>query len=103
MWGNLLTQRKIVFFNALKSEETAKIYKEFMKRDEIFIPRKFKEKITPQDTEEQEKKIKANLNLMKLKAQTEILEDKTTHYTTKYQEINPELITHIRELCPIEA
>ncbi len=31
----------------------AKIYKEFMKKDKIFIPRKFKEKITPQDIEEQ--------------------------------------------------
>ena len=45
---------------------------EIMKKDEIFIPRKFQEKISPQDTKEQ-KKIKANLNLMKLKAQTEIL------------------------------
>ena len=33
MWGNLLNQRKIVFFNAIKSEETAKTYKEFMKKD----------------------------------------------------------------------
>ncbi len=57
-----------------------------MKKDEIFIFRKFQEKITPQDTEEQ-KKIKANHNLMKLKAQTEILEDKTAHYKTKYQKI----------------
>ena len=73
-----------------------------MKRDETFIPRKFQEKITPQDIEEQ-KKIKANLNLMKLKAQTEILKDKTTHYKTKYQEIDQELITEIRELCLIET
>ena len=40
---------------------------------------------------------------MKLKAQTEILEDKTTHYKTKYQEMDQELITEIRELCPIET
>ena len=92
MWGNLLNQRKIALFNAIKSEETTKIYKEFMKKDEIFIPRKFKEKITPQDTEEQ-KKIKANL---KLKAQIEIPEDKTIHYKTKYQEIDKELITEIK-------
>ena len=26
MWGKPLNQRKIAFFNALKSEETAKIY-----------------------------------------------------------------------------
>ena len=40
---------------------------------------------------------------MKLKAQTEILEDKTTHYKTKNQEIDQELITEIKELCPIET
>ena len=38
---------------------------------------------------------------MKLKAQTETLEEKTPHYKTKYQEINQELITGIRE--PIET
>ena len=37
-----------------------------MKKDEIFIPRKLKENITLQDTEEQKKKIKVNHNLMKL-------------------------------------
>ena len=102
MWGILLNQRKESLLNAIKSEKTAKIYKEFMKKDEIFISWKFKEKITPQDTEEQ-KKIKANLNLMKLKVQTEIQEDKTAHYKTKFQEIDQELITEIRELCPIET
>ena len=50
-----------------------------------------------------QKKIKAKLNLMELKAQTKILEDKITHYKTKYQEVDQELITEIRELCPIET
>ena len=102
MWGNLLNQPKIAFFNAIKSEETEKIVKEFTKKDEIFIPKKFKEKITPQDSEEQ-KKMKANFNPMKLKAQIEILEEKTTHYKTKYHEIDQELITEIKELCHIET
>ena len=102
MWKNLLNQQKIAFINAIKSEETAKILEEFMKKDEIFIPRKLKEKITPQNTKEQ-KIIKANLNLMKLIVQTEILKDKTTHYKTKYEEIDQEIITEISELCPIET
>ncbi len=40
---------------------------------------------------------------MKLKAQIEILKDKTTHYKTKYKEIDPELITEIRKICPKET
>ena len=40
MWGNLLNQQKITISNAIKSEETVKIYKEFMKKVEIFISRK---------------------------------------------------------------
>ena len=40
---------------------------------------------------------------MKLKVQTEIQEDKTAHYKTNFQEIDQELITEIRELCPIET
>ena len=55
-------------------------------------------KITPQDTG-REKKIKAKLNLTKLKAQVELLEDRTTHYTTKYIEIDQEVLTEIKELC----
>ena len=55
MWWNLLNKRKIALFYAITSEETAKIYQEFMKKDEIFIPKKFKEKITPQYTEEPKK------------------------------------------------
>ncbi len=40
---------------------------------------------------------------MKLEAQTEIKEDKTVNYEPRYQEIDQELITKIRELCPIET
>ena len=96
--GKPVKPKKNSLFNAIKSEEIVKTDMEFMKKDEIFIPRKFKEKITPQDTEEQ-KKVKVNHNLMKLKAQTDIQKDETTHYKTKYQE----LITEIRDLCPIET
>ena len=35
------------------------------------------------------------LNLMKLKDQTEILKDTTIHYSTKYFEIDQELVTEI--------
>ena len=58
MWGNLLNQWKIAFFNAIKSKETSTIYKYFIGINEIFVPKKFKEKITPQDAKEQ--KIKRN-------------------------------------------
>ena len=40
---------------------------------------------------------------MKLKVQTEILKHKTTHYKTKYQEIDQEIIIEIIELFLIEA
>ena len=47
-------------------------------------------------------KIKTKLNLMKLKAQTEIWEDKTIPYK-KDKEGGQELIAEIRELCPTET
>ena len=40
---------------------------------------------------------------MKLKAQAEIREDKATHYNAKYQEIDLELNTEIRDLSLIET
>ena len=63
-----------------------------MKKNEIFILRKFKEKKKHQRTQKNRRKIKANLNLMKLKAQTEIPEDK--NYPL-YNQI-PGIITNYR-------
>ena len=54
--GNLLDQRKIAFFNSIKSKEMTEIYKEFMQMKQIFIPKKFTEKIRTKSR----KKIKTN-------------------------------------------
>ena len=40
---------------------------------------------------------------MKLKTQTEILEYRDILYKTKYQEIDQDLMTEIRELCPTKT
>ena len=32
MWGNMLNQRKVAFFNAIKRKEIANIYLQFMKK-----------------------------------------------------------------------
>ena len=61
MSGNLLKQRKIAFFNAIKCEKTAKIYNEFMKKVKIFITRKFKEKNDTTGHRRTEKKSKPTL------------------------------------------
>ena len=102
MWKNLLNKRKLAFYNAIKSKETARIYNNFLEMEQIYIPRKIREKTTPQDTEEQ-KNIKMDLNITKLNAQVKILEDKTLHYTTKYLEIDDELLAEIETLCPKET
>lgn len=102
MWNNLLNRRKLAYFNAIKNKETAKIYKSFIEMEEIFIPRKFREKINSQDTEKQ-KQIKNTLSLTKMQAQIEIQEDKTIHFTKKYTEIDNKLFTKIKELCPKET
>ena len=101
MWRNLLNKRKIAFFNAIKSQGTSEIYKEFLQQCPVFIPRKFRERITAQDTEQQ-KEIKRNLNVLKVEAQIKILEDKITHYTTMYSEIDAEMGQEIINLCPQE-
>ena len=81
---------------------TVDIYKDFIEIYEIFIVQKFTEEnnITERTGTE---KIKTKLNLMELKPQIVILEDKTLHYTTKYLKIDQELISEIREFCPIKT
>ena len=62
------------------------------------IPRKFKENnYTPGHKRTEE--IKTKLNLLKLKAQTEIFEDRTIQYITKYLEIDLELMTESKNLA----
>ena len=68
--------------------------------DEDLIKKKFKEKITHQDRGSEKK---AKLNLMKLKAKTERLENKATHYKTKYQGTDPEQIEEIRQFSSSET
>ena len=64
--------------------------------DEIFV----KEKNHTQDRGTEKIKAKQNkTNITKLKAQVELLEDRATHNTTKYLEIDQELLTEIKELC----
>ena len=52
MWGNPLNQKNIALFKAIKSKEISAIYKEFIGMKEMFISRKFKEKVKAQDTKE---------------------------------------------------
>ena len=46
----LLNKRKIHFYQYHRSEDLAKIHDSFLNRDTPYIPRKFQEKITNQDT-----------------------------------------------------
>ena len=102
MWKTLLNNRKINFYNALKSTETAKVYNSFLEMEEIYIPRKFRERTTHQDTEEQTR-IKTHLNIAKVSAHIKILEDKATNYTNKFLQTDEEIATEIEKSCPIET
>ena len=70
--------------------------------EEKYIPKKFREHITTQDTELQ-KRIKHDLSIAKFCAQIDILHDKKEHYTTMYLEIDEELQSEIMNLCPHET
>ena len=102
MWRNLLNKRKIAFYNAIKSKGMADTYEGFYEREEKYIPKKFREHITTQDTEPQ-KRIKHDLSIAKFRAQIDILHDKKEHYTTMYLEIDEELQSEIMNLCPQET
>ena len=66
--------------------------------DEIFITKTVKEKNHTTRQEEQKKtKNKTKLNFIKLKAQVELLQHRARHYTTKYQEIDQELLIEIKK------
>ena len=100
-WRSTLNERKLAYFNAIKNREMAKIYENFLKQNEIYIPRKMREKITPHDSEQQ-KNIKMELNITKLQAHIKILEDKAAQHTTKYLTLDEELHTLIHTICPEE-
>ena len=98
-WRTLLNDRKMNFYNAIKSAETALVYKNFLKMEEIYIPKKFREKTTPQDTEAQIR-IKTHLNVQKVTADIHILEDKVIHYTNRYITIDKQIENEIQKSCP---
>ena len=98
-WRALLNDRKMNFYNAIKSAETASIYRNFLKMEEAYIPKKFREKTTPQDTEAQIR-IKTQLSIQKVTANIHILEDKVIHYTNRYLHIDKNIEEEIQKTCP---
>lgn len=54
-WKTLIKKRKMAYYRAVKCSDTALTYRAFLTMEEQFIPNKFREKVTPQDTEEQKK------------------------------------------------
>jgi hypothetical protein len=98
-WRALLNDRKMNFYNAIKSAETASIYRNFLKMEEAYIPKKFREKTTPHDTEAQIR-IKTHLSIQKVTANIHILEDKVIHYTDRYLHIDKHIEEEIHKTCP---
>ena len=98
MWKSSLNNRKLTFFNTIKNREKAKIYRDFLTTDPVFIPRKLREKHTPHDTEEQ-KNIKAELEIAKLNTEIKLLENKSTISSNKYLEIDEGMRENIRNMC----
>ena len=102
MWRNLLNQRKLAYYNAIKCRGLSERFREFYEQEEMYIPKKFREKITQQDTETQ-RRIKMDLSVSRFVANIKILEDKIVHYTTKYLEIDEELKAEITTQCPVST
>ena len=55
IWFRLLNERKQAYWNALKSENLADIYENWLKRDEIIFPRKYRIKAIEGEPSEETK------------------------------------------------
>ena len=68
-WSKYLNTRKIAYYNKKRAEGIASIYSSFLEKDPPFIPRKFREKSHPGQSEDQ---TSLKLDLSKRKVSIEI-------------------------------
>ena len=97
MWQNNLNQRKQAFWNMLKNENTSVIYVNWFSRDKPIIPKKFQSKTFPSEPEEQ-KKIKEELSLQKMKAQAQLHHVIAERNKAKYEDKDKEMLTEMGKI-----
>ena len=72
--NQLLDKRKLAYYNSIRNEGVAAVYKKFIEQTPPFIPRKFRESINPNASQKQRERMK-NLEKQKLKYEIERLDE----------------------------
>ena len=78
-WKRQLNERKIAFYNKVRAEGIIRIYSTFMTGEDIYIPKKFREKDVSGESEEHKQR-KKELSLMKMNIEVERLKEQVTKY-----------------------
>ena len=92
-WSNIKNKRKMAYYSALRASSIATIYETFLGKDDIFIPRKFQQKPTPNESET-ERQRRNSLSIKKMELEIENLKE----HALKKENIKDNCETEIRKI-----
>jgi hypothetical protein len=99
-WGKLFTTRKHAYYNQLRSQGIGTIYQGFLDENTPFIPRKFREKQFPGQSDSQTKRIK-ELETKKIEIEIERLQEQSSKQETIMEDCERSIKSIInRSNCP---
>ena len=81
----VVNRRKLSYYNKIRTNGIAGVYKEFLKRDPPFIPNKFRERYTETETEQQKSR-RQKLEIIKLEFEMERLEELAVKHDGELEE-----------------
>ena len=73
-WSNIANKRKMAFYGALRASSIAAVYETFLGKDDIFIPRKFKQNPNHNESET-ERRRRNSLSIKKMENEIEHLKE----------------------------
>ena len=92
----ILNTRKLSYYNKIRNEGIATIYKGFLEKNPPFIPKKFREAGTPNDSEKQRERLD-KLEVQKVTFEIERLKEQEEKHLEELENAELEIKEHISE------
>ena len=93
-WKDNLNERKMTYFLKYKNEKMSEIYERWYQSEPPVVPKKFKAKQIPGETEEQ-KKVRLKLSCDKMRCEANIMKIRAENYPVKLARITDEVSKEI--------
>lgn len=95
-WKRSLNERKQAFWNNFKLNNTIEIYEEWLERENMVIPRKFRPRLIEGEIEE-DRQIRHQTAIFNFQSEIRIMKNKALRYQNKYLQMDDQMYSLIKQ------